>query len=64
MKKLISALILLGGFATPAYAHTLSWQEGATALYHQLLGMHHLPSTALLIVVGLALFIGWRKRTG
>ncbi len=61
MKKLIAGLILLAG-STPAMAHTLSFQEGAAALYHQLLGMHHLPFTLLLIVVGVALFRIWKKR--
>ena len=61
MKKLIAGLILLAG-STPAMAHTLSFQEGATALYHQLLGMHHLPFTLLLIVIGVALFRSWRKK--
>ena len=62
MKKLIAGMILLAG-STPAMAHTLSFQEGVTALYHQLLGMHHLPFTLLLIVVGVALFRIWRKKT-
>jgi EamA domain-containing membrane protein RarD len=63
MKKLLLSVILLAGFTSPAYAHTLSLQDGAAALYHQLLGMHHLPLTALLIAVGVALYWSSRKRT-
>jgi len=32
------------------------------AFYHQLLGAHHLPLTALLLVIGIALFWSWRKK--
>ena len=62
MKKLIATLTLLAG-SSPALAHTLSFQEGFAALYHQLLGMHHLPFTVLLIVVGIALLRSWKKKT-
>ena len=62
MKKLVAGLVLLTGFTSPAFAHTLSIHEGVAAIYHQLLGVHHLPLTALLLVVGIALFWGWRKR--
>ena len=61
MKKLIMGAILLAGSA-PAMAHTLSFQEGAAALYHQVLGSHHLPFTLLLVVVGIALFRSWKRR--
>ena len=61
MKKLIAGLILLAG-STPAMAHTLSFQEGVAALYHQLLGMHHLPFTLLLIVIGVAVFRSRKKK--
>ena len=61
MKKLVAGLVLLVGSVSPAYAHTLSWQEGSSALYHQLLGIHHLPLTVLLIVIGIALFA--RRKT-
>ena len=63
MKKLVAGLVLLTGFTSPAIAHTLSFHEGVAAFYHQLLGAHHLPLTALLLVIGIALFRGWRKRT-
>ena len=61
MKKLITGMILLAG-SSPAMAHTLSFQEGVVALYHQLLGMHHLPFTLLLVVIGVAVYRGWRKK--
>jgi EamA domain-containing membrane protein RarD len=63
MKKLLLSVVLLTGSSSPAYAHTLSLQEGTAALYHQLLGIHHLPLTALLIAVGVALYWSSRKRT-
>ena len=62
MKKLIAGLVLLTGFTSPAFAHTLSMHDGIAALYHQLLGIHHLPLTVLLIVIGIALFA--RRKTG
>ena len=62
MKKLIAGPVLLAGFMSPAYAHTLSFQEGLAALNHQLLGAHHLPFTVLLIVVGVVLVRSWRKK--
>jgi heme/copper-type cytochrome/quinol oxidase subunit 3 len=63
MKKPIATLALLAGFVSPAYAHTLSIHEGLAALYHQVLGMHHLPITILLVVIGIVLIRNWRKRT-
>lgn len=63
MKKLTATFFLLAGLSCPAYAHTLPLQEGVAALYHQMLGMHHLPLTALLIIAGFALFHGFRKRS-
>lgn len=62
MKKQTAIFFLLAGLSSPAVAHTLSLQDGAAALYHQVLGMHHLPLTVLLIVIGAALFFGLRKR--
>jgi EamA domain-containing membrane protein RarD len=62
MKKLVAGLVLLTGFTSPAFAHTLSLHDGVAAFYHQLLGAHHLPLTALLLVIGVALYWGWRKK--
>jgi TRAP-type C4-dicarboxylate transport system permease large subunit len=62
MKKLITTITLLAA-SSSASAHTLSFHDGVAALYHQLLGMHHLPFTLLLVVIGVALFVGWRKKT-
>lgn len=62
MKKLIATITLLA-VSSSASAHTLSFHDGIAALYHQLLGMHHLPFTLLLVVIGVALFVGWRKKT-
>ena len=61
MKRLVAGLVLLTGFTSPAFAHTLSIHEGVAAFYHQLLGAHHLPLTVLLIVIGIALFA--RRKT-
>jgi predicted transporter len=60
MKKLIAGLVLLTGFTSPAFAHTLSIHEGMAAFYHH---MHHVPFTLLLIVIGVALIRSWRKKT-
>lgn len=62
MRKRIAGLVLLTGFTSPAFAHTLSIHEGIAALYHQLLGAHHLPLTVLLIVVGIALIARRKSR--
>ena len=62
MKKLVAGLVLLTGFTSPAFAHTLSFHEGVVAFYHQLLGAHHLPLTILLLVIGIALYCGSRKK--
>ena len=61
MKQLITSLILLAGSTGIAGAHTLAGDEGlVTQLDHQLLGLHHLPLTVLLIVIGVILFRRWR----
>lgn len=62
MRKLVAGLVLLTGFTSPAFAHTLSFHDGIAAFYHQLLGAHHLPLTALLLVIGIALFA--MRKTG
>ena len=54
MRKLIA---LFAVFAGSAGAHTLGADEGlASQLWHELLGMHHLPLTLLLVVAGLAAY--------
>jgi len=61
MKKQIVGAALLAGSASPAFAHTLSPQDGMAALYHQLLGTHHLPLTVILVVIGVVFFA--RRKT-
>jgi len=62
MKKLLAGLVLLTGFTSPAFAHTLSFHDGMAAFYHQLLGMHHLPFTMMLVVIVFALIWSWRNK--
>lgn len=48
--RLILSLYLVSGFAGVANAHTLSGNENfPLQLGHQLLGLHHLPLTAILL---------------
>ena len=62
MKKLMTSLIILAGSTTMALAHNLPGDEGlVTQLDHQVFGVHHLPLTILLIVVGVMLFRKIRK---
>ena len=62
MKRILTTL-MLAGIAPIAGAHTLDTAGGlATALEHELLGSHHLPFTLLLVIIGVALIIGRRKR--
>ncbi len=62
MKKLLTSLILLTGAANPALAHTLAGDEGLiTRLDHQVFGVHHLPLTILLLVIGVMIFTRLRK---
>jgi len=45
-----------------AAAHTLGNEDGVIVqIWHQLLGLHHFPLTALLIVAGFVLLRTWRK---
>ena len=45
-----------------AVAHTLGNEDGVILqLWHQILGLHHFPLTALMIVIGIVLFRSWRK---
>jgi hypothetical protein len=53
MKRIATGLILLTGLAGTASAHTLAGDEGLLLqLDHQVLGLHHLPITILLVVAG------------
>ena len=59
----ILALTLLA--APMAQAHTLDPAGGVlSALGHELIGLHHLPLTLFLVVVGIALFRSVKKKTG
>ena len=52
--KLISGLIIFIGTAEVAGAHGLDCNAGlADQLSHQVLGLHHLPVTVILIAAGL-----------
>ena len=63
MKKLMTSLILLAGSANVALAHTLPDEQGLiTRLDHQMFGIHHLPLTILLIVIGVLIFRRLKKR--
>ena len=60
--RLFLSLLLLAGVSRIASAHTLGNEDGVLVqLWHQLLGLHHLPLTVLLIVAGIMLFRSWRK---
>jgi hypothetical protein len=60
MKRLLTLTLLA---APVAQAHTLDPAGGVfTALWHELLGLHHLPLTLLLVVVGIGLFRVWKKK--
>jgi len=62
MKRIATGLILLTGLAGTASAHTLAIDEGLLLrLDHQLLGLHHLPLTILLVVAGVWLFQRWYR---
>ena len=59
MWRLTVSLLFVAGFAGVAGAHTLSTDEGLLPqLHHQVLGLHHLPLTAILIVSGIVIM--WR----
>ena len=63
MKKLISGLILFAGLPAVASAHTLAGDEGLiTQLQHELLGLHHLPLTILLVIAGVVAYRRLRAR--
>jgi len=58
--RTITGLLLLTGFAGTAMAHT---GDGIllTSLSHQLLGLHHLPFSILLIVAAIFAIHRWRS---
>ena len=60
MKRLLALTILA---APVAQAHTLDPAGGfVTAVWHQLLGLHHLPLTLLVVAIGVAWFKSRKKR--
>lgn len=62
MKRFLTGFLLMmtAGIAS---AHTLGSDEGLiTQLQHELLGVHHLPLTILLVVVGVVVYRSWRSR--
>lgn len=62
MRKILT-LLLCTGMARIADAHTLAADDGLPVqLLHQILGSHHLPLTALLIVGGIVLLRRRHKR--
>jgi hypothetical protein len=55
--RLILSLCLVSGVASVAGAHTIASDVGLLSqLGHQLLGLHHLPLTAILVFGGIVLF--------
>ena len=60
MKRLLALTILA---APVAQAHTLDPAGGVfTALAHELLALHHLPLTLLVVAIGIAWFRSRRKK--
>jgi hypothetical protein len=60
--RIFLGLMLLAGVSRIASAHTLGNEDGLLVqLWHQLLGLHHFPLTALLIVAGIILVRRWRS---
>jgi hypothetical protein len=58
------SLYLVSGIAGVADAHTLSGDESVPLqLGHQLLGLHHLPLTAILLFGGIVLYRFLHKST-
>lgn len=58
--RLITGLLLLTGIAGPAMAHT---GDGVlvSALTHQLIGLHHLPFSILLVVAVILVIRWWQS---
>ncbi|MDH3614446.1 MAG: hypothetical protein OEU90_02245 [Gammaproteobacteria bacterium] len=62
MRKTLS-LFLFAGMTRIADAHTLTSDDGLPMqLVHQLLGSHHLPMTALIVLAGILVFRVWHRR--
>jgi hypothetical protein len=62
MKRILALTVLA---APVAQAHTLDPAGGVlSALGHELVGLHHLPLTLLIVVAGIALFRIFKKKTG
>ena len=60
MKRLLALTILA---APVAQAHTLDPAGGVlTALWHELLGLHHLPLTLIVVAIGIAWFRSRKKK--
>jgi hypothetical protein len=60
MKRLLALIILA---APVAQAHTLDPAGGVlSALGHELLGLHHLPLTLLVVAIGIAWFRSRKKK--
>jgi hydrogenase/urease accessory protein HupE len=63
MRKYLT-LFLLMAMAPVASAHTAPSEDGLVSqLVHQLLGLHHLPLTALILVAGILALRVWRKKS-
>jgi len=59
--RLLFSLFLFAGVSRVAAAHTLGNEDGVIVqLWHQMLGLHHFPLTALLIVAAVILLRRWR----
>jgi len=62
MRKILT-LFLFAGVARVADAHTLASDDGLPLqLLHQVLGLHHFPLTAILIVAGIVLLKLYHRR--
>jgi len=63
MRKILT-LFLFAGVMRVADAHTLAADDGLPLqLLHQVLGLHHIPLTAILVVAGIVL-LGLRYKHG
>lgn len=58
--RMITSLLLMTGFAGTAMAHTGDGVLLAT-LSHQVVGLHHLPVSILLVVVAVFVFRRWQS---